>query len=361
MQRHQVDHHSAGNVSRRVFGLLASGSLITAALFVFVWAVNADDEEEANVPAAAPTRSPAPAPLSAYEGNQWQVVRPGEQQDYNQRQTLLHRGKRVYDMYCVGCHGEKGDGQGPATARLITPPRDFTSGIYKFRSTDSASLPMESDLHRTITRGLSRVSMPAFPLMPEHDKLAVIQYIKRFYRAWEAEASQRQKVFVPRAPADLHDAARVERGGLIYLAAGCYLCHGSDGAGTGATRIQYTDAWGKPQRAFNFTRGRLKGGDDPEDIYRTFHTGLRSIMPQYGADAMAAIVQSTIATKLSEQQQTQLAAQIQTFPRDNEALNNLSESARDALAVGNSWDLVAYVLSLRHQHAARAGAKQNHE
>ena len=81
----------------------------------------------------------------------------------------------MYNKYCVGCHGENGDGNGPASARLITQPRDFTRGIYKFRSTDSGSLPLEADLYRTITRGLAQVSMPAFPLMPDRDKIAVIR------------------------------------------------------------------------------------------------------------------------------------------------------------------------------------------
>ena len=31
---------------------------------------------------------------------------------------------------------------------------------------------------------------------------------------------------------------------------------------TGATQATYTDAWGHPQKAFNFTRGRLKSGGE---------------------------------------------------------------------------------------------------
>ncbi len=92
----------------------------------------------------------------------WETVAPGENAVYNHRGNLLQRGKLVYEKYCVGCHGEYGDGDGAASERLITKPRDFTSGIYKFRSTDSGSLPLEADLYRTITRGLARVSMPAF-------------------------------------------------------------------------------------------------------------------------------------------------------------------------------------------------------
>ncbi|MDX1682446.1 MAG: cytochrome c, partial [Phycisphaeraceae bacterium] len=121
----------------------------------------------------------------------WQTPEPGDFHGYNQRASLLQRGRLVYQNNCAGCHGDDGRGYGPAAERLITRPRDFTSGIYKFRSTDSSSLPLESDLHRTITYGLPSVSMPAFPLMTERDKVAVIQYIKDFYPDWHEEADRR--------------------------------------------------------------------------------------------------------------------------------------------------------------------------
>ena len=44
-------------------------------------------------------------------------------------------GKAVYERKCIGCHGEKGDGKGPAAELLLPKPRDFTKGLYKIRST----------------------------------------------------------------------------------------------------------------------------------------------------------------------------------------------------------------------------------
>ena len=35
-------------------------------------------------------------------------------------------GKVVYERKCVGCHGDKGDGKGPAGELLSPAPRDFT-------------------------------------------------------------------------------------------------------------------------------------------------------------------------------------------------------------------------------------------
>lgn len=283
----------------------------------------------------------------------WKTVPPGEHPAYNQRASLVRRGHKVYQKYCIGCHGEAGDGKGPAARRLLTKPRDFTSGVYKFRTTDSGSLPMESDLYRTITRGLSRVSMPAFPLMPEREKVAVIEYIKTFYPRWEQEKGQRRVVPVPRAPADLDDSRRVLRGRFVYIEMQCGQCHGIDGQGTGATRTEYVDAWGNPQKPFNFTRGSLKGGNSPEDIYRTFHTGLRSIMPSFGGDTLSlATVESyrTKETVLSEDEQQQLSTVLGEFPATGaELYDGMSEAERLELAERNSWDLVAYILSLRTQ------------
>src|SRR5512133_941170 len=70
------------------------------------------------------------------------------------------RGKAVFDRYCISCHGVEGDGRGP-TADWIQPrPRVLTSGVYKFRSTPSGTLPTDADLKRTITNGLHTTFMP---------------------------------------------------------------------------------------------------------------------------------------------------------------------------------------------------------
>jgi mono/diheme cytochrome c family protein len=42
-------------------------------------------------------------------------------------------GKALYDGFCARCHGIDGDGQGEASNITFPKPRDFTSGIYKFR------------------------------------------------------------------------------------------------------------------------------------------------------------------------------------------------------------------------------------
>jgi len=336
---------------------LSAGAMVTVLVGLGVMlGADAASETPATATPASAAATPATPQKANLDSGAFEAARYDSEQ-YNQRSRLLARGKDVYNKYCVGCHGANGDGKGPAAERLITKPRDFTSGIYKFRSTDSSSLPLEADLHRTITRGLAHVSMPGFPLMPEHEKVAVIQYIKAFYPTWDEDAPKRKIVPVPSAPDDLKSAERAARGRVVYLAMQCGKCHGSDGAGKGATESTYKDAWGNDQKAFNFTRGRLKGGDDPEDIYRTFHTGLRSIMPSFGGQTLGLVSADSYkaqASMLEPGEGAKLEKTVAEFPADYDAFSKLSSDEKQQLIERNSWDLVSYIVSIRKSTAPAA-------
>ncbi len=345
------DHRLAGRRSRqgriklrgRWLGIVAGISLL--ALTVSLTSGQSDATDEAETATAEPEESSTPL---IYE--KWKTNIPGDYTEYNHRANLVQRGYDVYNKYCVACHGETGRGDGPGAERLITLPRDFTSGIYKFRSTDSGSLPLEADLYRTITRGLARVSMPAFPLMPDRDKIAVIEYIKGFYPKWEEEKDRRGIIPVPKAPTDLDESERIRRGRYVYLEMQCSQCHGVDGQGTGATQTEYIDAWGHKQKPFNFTRGSLKGGNSPEDIFRTFHTGLQSVMPAYNVETIALASRESFESRRAQTPAEEiefLEPVLDQFPATAGEVFELDSTARLELGIRNSWDLVAYILSLR--------------
>src|SRR6202162_2570874 len=57
--------------------------------------------------------------------------------------------KTNYRRYCVGCHGELGDGEGENAQWIDPKPRNFTLGIFKCRSTTPRTLPLDSDLYDT--------------------------------------------------------------------------------------------------------------------------------------------------------------------------------------------------------------------
>ena len=102
-------------------------------------------------------------------------------------------GKPLYDLKCSGCHGEKGDGKGPAAELLVPQPRDFTSGIYKIRTTASKA-PTDQDLFRIITDGMPGTSMPSWAVLPDKDRWNLVAYIKSFAADKFKEATKKAEL-----------------------------------------------------------------------------------------------------------------------------------------------------------------------
>jgi len=198
--------------------------------------------------------------------------------------ALLVLGRAVYDARCVGCHGERGDGNGPAATFLSPRPRNLAFGVFKFRTTPSGSLPTDGDLYRTITRGVRWTAMPTWHTLPEKERLAVVAFIKTFSVRWKAERSGPRAAMSepPRATTEL-----LARGKDLYQKARCAQCHGEEGKGDGDSAADLTDDLKFPIRSTDFTRGHLKGGSSVRDVFRTMTFGLDGTpMPSF-ADSMS--------------------------------------------------------------------------
>lgn len=194
----------------------------------------------------------------------------------------IFAGKEVYETYCTGCHGTKGDGKGPAASFLDVQPRNFTKGLFKFISTPPGSLPSDQDLHRTLLRGVPRSSMPSWSFMSETDRSNVIAYIKTFSDRWQKRVHAAPLAFGA-PPASVGSTRSAAIGKVIYARMGCMNCHGLEGLGDGPSAATLTDNDGNKIVPFNFREGVLKGGSRIEDVYRTFYTGLAGTpMPAYG-------------------------------------------------------------------------------
>jgi cytochrome c oxidase cbb3-type subunit 2 len=195
----------------------------------------------------------------------------------------VERGREVYGRRCVGCHGEQGDGNGPAATFLDPRPRNFTIGSFKFRTTPSGSLPTDGDLYRTLTRGVRFTAMPTWHELPDKDRVAVIAFIKTFSSRWKEERPEPPIVIgePPKATPEL-----LERGKALYAQAKCFQCHGEGGRGDGPSADELEDDLKFKIRPADFTKGQFKGGSDVRDIYRTMTTGLDGTpMPSF-ADSM---------------------------------------------------------------------------
>jgi len=82
--------------------------------------------------------------------------------------------KTDYRRYCVGCHGELGDGNGENFPWIDPKPRDFQLGIFKCRSTPTGTLPTDQDLFDTIARGLDRSNMPQWSTFTKQQRADLV-------------------------------------------------------------------------------------------------------------------------------------------------------------------------------------------
>jgi cytochrome c oxidase cbb3-type subunit 2 len=197
--------------------------------------------------------------------------------------AAVARGKQVYGRRCAGCHGDKGDGKGVAPSSVlfaIAQPRDFTSGVFKFRLTPTGSVPLDSDLYRTITTGIRGTAMPPWFNLPEEDRWDVVHYIKTFspdFRDFPPETP----ITIPRPPKPSPEI--IARGRQVFDEMKCWECHGREGRGDGPKSDTLEDDFGVRIPPANFTEGVFKSGSRPEDIFRTFMTGLSGTpMPSFG-------------------------------------------------------------------------------
>jgi len=194
---------------------------------------------------------------------------------------LLERGLDLYARYCAFCHGDEGDGQGRLSEWLDTKPRDFTAGKYKFRSTIGTSLPTDTDLFRTVTRGVPGTSMPSWSMLSPDDRWALVHFIKTFSQRFEKE--QPSAPMAISEPPEATDEV-LAQGKDLYKQAGCHTCHGLTGGGDGPSSATLKDDWGQPAWPFSFTSGRpLKSGRTVSDLYRVVMSGFPGTpMPGFG-------------------------------------------------------------------------------
>lgn len=84
--------------------------------------------------------------------------------------ALLDKGKAAFNVNCVACHGEKGDGTGPAAAALNPKPRNYTTEAFK-----QGEKP--EDVFKSITEGVKGTQMVAFNYLPEVDRWAMAYWV----------------------------------------------------------------------------------------------------------------------------------------------------------------------------------------
>jgi cytochrome c oxidase cbb3-type subunit 2 len=189
-------------------------------------------------------------------------------------------GAADYRRYCVGCHGELGDGNGENAVWIDPKPRNFQLGVFKCRSTPTGTLPTDEDLFDSIARGFDRSNMPQWSNLTKQERVDLVAWIKHFSPRY---ISDKAGTPIQIAPEPAVTPERIKAGRDVFARVQCWKCHGVLGQADGPSASTLTDDLGRVILPFNFHEGaRPKCGDTDQDIYRIFMTGLDGTpMPSY--------------------------------------------------------------------------------
>lgn len=212
------------------------------------------------------------------------------------------KGKVIYDQWCSSCHGEKGDGKGPATDFVFPKPRDFTKGTYKFKSTGSGEPALDSDIIRTIREGNPGTSMPAWKRFSDDEVKALTVYLKQLSPDTFSIKGTPFKIGNPPGSKE----KMIALGKDLYQSIKCWECHGKDGRGDGEKGWQekFKDDWGsKIYPADQTSPWEYRAGGNLKDIFTTISVGFDGTpMTSYG-DTVPEEKRWALAYYLKSQQQ----------------------------------------------------------
>ncbi len=215
---------------------------------------NGDDEKE-----EGGKHAHVPAPLEYADAH----MPPGAWTD----QALIARGKEIFTAKCAVCHGDAGDGKGPAGAALPLKPPDLrkASAIAEMRDNYWFWRVSEGGLVEPFKGKGS--AMPAWKgELSVEDRWAVIAYQHTF--------SGHQGPHVPWEHPEMIFVGRD-----IYAMA-CVMCHGREGRGDGS--VAGTLAPRRAPQPRDFTGSEFKFRSTPSgqlptsaDLFRTITEGVR--------------------------------------------------------------------------------------
>ena len=223
--------------------------------------------------------------------------KPFSSQGLDQQQIeFVEKGRFIYTISCMTCHGVNGDGDSVTPEYLSIRPRDFTGKshntqqvMFKFKSLNKTDpLALDKDLKKTIREGLPGTPMPGFPNLSDEEIYALLAYIKTFaYDEWRLNQPTFPALQAPPVPQDLASQGRIDAGRALFTSRGCIACHGD--IEQGGTALQgLIDDWGHPSVPRNFALEPLRR-PDPQDMFKTIRLGI-------GGTAMPANALSDVET-----------------------------------------------------------------
>lgn len=86
--------------------------------------------------------------------------------------ALVEKGKVLYTTNCAACHGEKGDGNGPAGKMMNPKPRNFADPATVFKNGETPQ-----KIFDTINNGLPGTAMAGFSRLTDEEKSSLSHYV----------------------------------------------------------------------------------------------------------------------------------------------------------------------------------------
>lgn len=182
--------------------------------------------------------------------------------------ALQRKGAVIFAKNCQGCHGEMGDGEGPAAEGIFPRP----SGLMEANFTTK-------HLTSVLMNGVPGTAMPAWRDLPKDDVVALIAHLK----------------ILPERPVYIttkeeFNSKEVQDGKKIYEQK-CVSCHGIEGDGNGPAAATLD------RRPTNFKEVQ----PEPDDLLKVLEEGVPGTsMPPW-------------KDQLSEKERDNLSRYVQTF------------------------------------------------
>lgn len=177
-----------------------------------------------------------------------------------QRKTML--GRELYDLRCAVCHGEQGMGDGIAADYLYPRPRDFSLGLFKYKTSPGALPPRDEDLLQTIREGLHGTGMPGWKTLLSEEQMASLVPVIKFFDftgTWSPEEAADEKFdedgrylgpdyiqiteIEPVEGQIAYTPESIEKGRAAFEKT-CNECHGDQGRGNIISGKRLEDDWG---------------------------------------------------------------------------------------------------------------------
>ncbi len=168
----------------------------------------------------------------------------------------------IYKFRCAVCHGDTGAGDGPAAEFLSPRPRDFTGGLWKYKTSPGDLPPLDSDLFATIKSGLTATSMPGWSSVLSDKQInGLVAVVKQFDTtgAWAPKDAKKEdfdkdgrylktnlRVVTEAEPTTgqiPYSAESVALGKPVFEE-NCRKCHGQEGRGNLTSGKLLEDDWG---------------------------------------------------------------------------------------------------------------------